>query len=1502
MTDARRCRCLALRLAVALAAAPLPAAADAVYETRPEWWDDIRLPTVDEADGLSPLQKAHRRGMAVRTALENWYVVGPFGNPGGKGFDTVYPPERRLDPRARYTGKEGKPIAWQAWKAGADNPLDAGLQDFVAYFYKPITSPRVRKTYLVVASADRVAVWLNGRELHRDDKPHALAPHQPLAIEVVLKEGRNDLMVKLSQTDGPWGMQAWTSDQHPLQVMIKSLSTSFDSADAGARRDIAAELARLYEVLGADWPNIVFWETYRVNHAGDERTALRLLDKLHERLESAGRNQALEALYLELFRFGRTDGIRREAAQRYLDVLLARRKLFEVISFTDSYRDTLTDLLGARSREARGVAFLRLGDYDGALAVIEEIRRSFSGDTNARWFRSLATRVEGMRTIRTKMAVDLEADIIAGAARKLEREDNVVKLNRLIRDTLEDKHSEVVPTEEDPLLYEGALRVHKKNLQPYAEAYKPYLLHYLRALWRLSDMLPATLQRKRHQLSLDVMLPRPAKDTSDPLPARAAVPLPPPAHKAFRGLCRLRPGAAEKDHTLDLDGGTYRPYPPPAVLARDDRLFVQNSREVICLREGRVAWAHRADNSLLPAMLDDDTLLKTIVCRPAADAQRVYVRLIENGRAILQALNPRTGGVAWTLPSPYEPTSNPTVWQDYVLAVARQRGVTTEYTFLMINRDTGTVEEELFLFSGPQHLPFARSNGRIQIDLAMPAPVVDRGWAYVATNAGFLMCLNLVDGSVVWARDYRRMPCHVDRQSTNLVNAREPCRPIVGEDTLLFLPLDGPAALLLDKRTGALAAQRADLRWRRADPCGMERALLIEPNGRHAHMLSMRTLETVTRLEGEGWQVIQPLADGAVTLQGGAVEKRNADGRVVERRALPAGFVPLALHGPDCLGIQHTTALPVFGRLAAADAPASTAYSSREQDARRTIDPVLERIGSDLFAVSRNYVTSLGPDGRTRWAFPVRAPHPRIAPCGDAAAVIETHRLSILDRATGSVLKQYPAPGTPLVRFRQHATDPEALYCVIHGDAGWLVERHTADSVRLRGPLTDAGHVLDIYAQGNRLLTADDRLLLGMRYDAHAGVYQRDPDVRRRTHDRAHRFVKFRVQTGRMFFTRGSEHIAFDRGTFHDVAPWTGGKENRRWTDTAHAVSDTILSLRRYPERCGLIDVTTGYDHAHSVAFAQRPVAMGDALYGIAAGGGATLRCVGYRPGQRKTTRQAEVELPGNTDRYRYRWHISTAGAGHAYHVFVPSHDTSHILEQQVLAHDSAADTARLITWPGTHPLRDVRIGNDSVVLATARNLVRLDRETFVRLDGALAPLLETPYAARDDIIVDGFLDEWEADDFHDLNGNALQAVARADDLVLAGTIRDTKLIEAIGRDGLQGRLRIVLMPGATAGLRRDNLDRHGLDVVPGTPGTDFPGDLAVTMLPTGEACHFELRIPYERLARFTRNHFQHIPYRDKRGDIAVHVAVVDGDAEHGLYADKPEWPAMYPRLLIAWK
>jgi hypothetical protein len=147
-----------------------------------------------------------------------WYVIGPYDNSSGAGFDTAYPPEEKVDLDAEYEGV-GATINWEQW---ADDKPD-GFVDFqymfepdqwvAAYAWTTVTSPDTREAQLRVGSDDGIKVWLNGKEALNRNIARAASPDQNI-VSVTLNEGENQLLVKVCNQEMAWGFYLRFTDSN----------------------------------------------------------------------------------------------------------------------------------------------------------------------------------------------------------------------------------------------------------------------------------------------------------------------------------------------------------------------------------------------------------------------------------------------------------------------------------------------------------------------------------------------------------------------------------------------------------------------------------------------------------------------------------------------------------------------------------------------------------------------------------------------------------------------------------------------------------------------------------------------------------------------------------------------------------------------------------------------------------------------------------------------------------------------------------------------------------------------------------------------------------------------------------------------------------------------------------------------------------------------------------------------------------------------------------------
>ncbi len=148
--------------------------------------------------------------------VDAWMIIGPFDNGDKVGFDTEYPPEKKVDFTRQYTGKEGKVKWFKPEHKQIDGFVNlASLlrpsEWTVAYAATYVHSPDVREVHFRVGSDDDIKVWLNGRLVLSKNIGRFAAMDQDI-VSVSLKSGRNEILLKVCNRDGSWGFYMRITD------------------------------------------------------------------------------------------------------------------------------------------------------------------------------------------------------------------------------------------------------------------------------------------------------------------------------------------------------------------------------------------------------------------------------------------------------------------------------------------------------------------------------------------------------------------------------------------------------------------------------------------------------------------------------------------------------------------------------------------------------------------------------------------------------------------------------------------------------------------------------------------------------------------------------------------------------------------------------------------------------------------------------------------------------------------------------------------------------------------------------------------------------------------------------------------------------------------------------------------------------------------------------------------------------------------------------------------
>ena len=187
----------------------------------------LKLPVPFEPARLATTVELSWRGQRIaipftrtiaNTTIPRWTVIGPFPNPGGATADVSQPVETGpIDLAKKHSGIGGQ-IGWRKVERPAGAPVLAEhIVDFIqlfgqrdnaaAYALTWLDSDKAQDALLTLGSDDGAQVWLNDTQVHKNLVPRGYAP-QTDRIPIHLNQGRNKLLVKITQATGPWRFAA----------------------------------------------------------------------------------------------------------------------------------------------------------------------------------------------------------------------------------------------------------------------------------------------------------------------------------------------------------------------------------------------------------------------------------------------------------------------------------------------------------------------------------------------------------------------------------------------------------------------------------------------------------------------------------------------------------------------------------------------------------------------------------------------------------------------------------------------------------------------------------------------------------------------------------------------------------------------------------------------------------------------------------------------------------------------------------------------------------------------------------------------------------------------------------------------------------------------------------------------------------------------------------------------------------------------------------------------
>ena len=174
-----------------------------------------------------------------------WQLVGPFDN---RGLTTVYPPEQKLDLSASYSVKGGGEAGWKkvSFPDGQVHDLKPHFtqhDNCICYLYRQLTVEADSKIRVSLGSDDGIMIFLNGKKVFLNDAFRPAAPDQDF-VALDLKQGKNDLLLKISNVGGGWEFYFKPSIAAKLQAQLdRRLDRDFPAGgEAGSYRLVSIPL------------------------------------------------------------------------------------------------------------------------------------------------------------------------------------------------------------------------------------------------------------------------------------------------------------------------------------------------------------------------------------------------------------------------------------------------------------------------------------------------------------------------------------------------------------------------------------------------------------------------------------------------------------------------------------------------------------------------------------------------------------------------------------------------------------------------------------------------------------------------------------------------------------------------------------------------------------------------------------------------------------------------------------------------------------------------------------------------------------------------------------------------------------------------------------------------------------------------------------------------------------------------------------------------------------
>ena len=158
--------------------------------------------------GDTPYLRKVLLSLSTGNFLRDWHIAAPFYFQEKHGLQRVFPPEKSIDLAATHK-TDSTAISWRQIQASQSGIIDLvkiyGAKKKVnAYAYTEFDAKEAGEILFLLGSDDGVVMWVNGKEVHRNDAHRGIRPGDDFVVGAV-KKGKNRLLLKVENGSGGWG-------------------------------------------------------------------------------------------------------------------------------------------------------------------------------------------------------------------------------------------------------------------------------------------------------------------------------------------------------------------------------------------------------------------------------------------------------------------------------------------------------------------------------------------------------------------------------------------------------------------------------------------------------------------------------------------------------------------------------------------------------------------------------------------------------------------------------------------------------------------------------------------------------------------------------------------------------------------------------------------------------------------------------------------------------------------------------------------------------------------------------------------------------------------------------------------------------------------------------------------------------------------------------------------------------------------------------------------------